>query len=45
MAMKMKNKGMLAKSMPAPNEKMKMGKMKTPNKGKHPKPKMPKGKC
>ncbi len=41
----LKNKGMLGKSQPAPNEKMKMGKEKTANKGKLPKPKMPKGKC
>lgn len=42
MANTMKNNGMLSKSMPAPQEKMKMGKEKTANKGKLPKPKMPK---
>lgn len=45
MANKMKNQGMLTKARPAGNEKMKMGKMKTANKGKLPKSKMPKGKC
>jgi len=45
MANAMKNKGMLGKSQPAPNEKMTKGKMSTPNKGKIAKPKMAKGKC